>query len=165
MQDRLTAAEAHTNAYREHLPKADLKKIEDANKAEVNQKDAETSAAKMTPDVVNKLVEAINLHPDKIDQIKKTFTSKYPGLKMEDYVKINLPTNQTQVTNVTEDSLVPSENVKPLPKKININQRPTSIVEDTKTAIVSRMGPVKDPMTGEMITRSEFRKKYGVSPK
>ena len=113
MQDRLTAAEAHTNAYREHLPKADLKKIEDANKAEVNQKDAETSAAKMTPDVVNKLVEAINLHPDKIDQIKKTFTSKYPGLKMEDYVKINLPTNQTQVTNVTEDSLVPSENVKP----------------------------------------------------
>ena len=61
--------------------------------------------------------------------------------------------------------VVPSENVKPLPKKININQRPTSIVEDTKTAIVSRMGPVKDPMTGEMITRSEFRKKYGVSPK
>lgn len=74
----------------------------------------------------------------KIKQIFKTKTGK------------DLPTEGT----VVEDSLVPSENFKPLPKKIDV----------TKTQAATET-MFRDPLTQEELTEKEYRKKYGVKPR
>jgi hypothetical protein len=62
----------------------------------------------------------------------------------------DLPTERA----VVEDSLVPSENFKPLPKKIDV----TKTQATTETMF-------RDPLTQEELTEKEYRKKYGVSPR
>ena len=49
-----------------------------------------TKPAKLDKAVQSQLVEAINAHPDQLETIKSNFTELYPGLKFEDYVKVNV---------------------------------------------------------------------------
>jgi hypothetical protein len=54
------------------------------------------------------------------------------------------------------DSLVPSEDVTMLPRKVDVTKRTSSSEENNL---------VRDPLTLEFITRKEYKKKYGESPK
>lgn len=49
--------------------------------------------------VQSQLVAAINAHPDQLATIKSNFSELYPGLKFEDYVKVNVNSKAFKKTN------------------------------------------------------------------
>jgi hypothetical protein len=128
----------------------ELKEIEKADKV-----------SKLSRQSVDTLVETINKYPDQIDAIKKGFNEEHPDLNFEDYVKLNTP-GKKPVDN--RETLKSFEGT-PKRVKVDVTKQPTSFISDAQDAIVRRMGPVEDPITGKMITRSEYRKKYGENPK
>jgi hypothetical protein len=79
-QDRLVAAEEHAANVKKYIPTKELKEIEKADKV-----------SKLAPKDVNLLVTAINSNPDQLELIRKNFEDLHPGLKLEDYVKLNTP--------------------------------------------------------------------------
>jgi len=58
--------------------------------ADTFKKDGGAKPAKLDKAVQSQLVEAINKHPDQLATIKSNFAELYPGLKFEDYVKVNV---------------------------------------------------------------------------
>jgi hypothetical protein len=49
-----------------------------------------TKPVALDKSVQSQLVEAINKHPDQLETIKSNFAELYPGLKFEDYIKVNV---------------------------------------------------------------------------
>jgi hypothetical protein len=143
-QDRLVAAEEHAANVKKYIPTKELKEIEKADQAETKQ------ASKLAPKDVNLLVSAINSNPDQLDAIRKNFEDLHPGLKLEDYVKLNTPAKKPVDNRETLKSFEGS------PERVKVDVTKSSKPME-KT--------YRDPITGQEISRSEFRKKYGENPK
>jgi hypothetical protein len=145
LQDRLVAAEEHAANVKKYIPTKDLKEIEtDTKKAE--------SGSKLSRQSITQLVSAINSNPDQLELIKKNFEELHPGLKLEDYVKLNTPgkkpVDTREVLKAPEEGT--TERV-----KVDVTQRqPSRNVEY-----------FRDPISGEMVTKEQYRKKYGENPK
>jgi hypothetical protein len=139
LQDRLVAAEDYASSIKKYVPSKDLKEIEKADKV-----------SKLAPKDVNLLVTAINSNPDQLEVIRKNFEELHPGLKLEDYVKLNTPGKKPVDNRETLKSFEGS----PERVKVDVTKRSQSI---EKT--------LRDPITGQEISRSEYRKKYGENPK
>ena len=138
-QDRLVAAEEHAANVKKYIPTKELKEIEKADKV-----------SKLAPKDVNLLVTAINSNPDQLELIRKNFEDLHPGLKLEDYVKLNTPGKKPVDTRETLKSFEGS------PNRVKVDVTKSSKPME-KT--------YRDPITGQEISRSEFRKKYGENPK
>ena len=95
----------------------------------------------------------ISQHPELKDKIEAIFKSNHPG---EDLYAEGETAPKAASKPTAADSLVPSEDVTPLPKKLDITKRMSGTEEKNL---------VKDPLTLEWITRKEYKKKYGESPK
>lgn len=144
LQDRLVAAEEHAANVKKYIPTKELKDIEKADQAETKQ------TSKLAPKDVNLLVTAINSNPDQLDLIRKNFEELHPGLKLEDYVKLNTPSKKPVDTRETLKSFEGS------PERVKVDvTKPSRTMEKT----------YKDPITGEQISKADFRKKYGENPK
>lgn len=139
LQDRLVAAEEHAANVKKYLPSKDLKEIEKADKV-----------SKLAPKDVNLLVTAINSNPDQLEVIRKNFEELHPGLKLEDYVKLNIPGKNPVDNRETLKSFEGS------PERVKVDVTKSSKPME-KT--------YRDPITGQEISRSEYRKKYGENPK
>jgi hypothetical protein len=78
------SAQARVNAIKPNLPKGEAKDAENKAKADISEKNftAEDQAL---------LLDTINKHPTKaaVEHIKKKFQELHPGLKFEDYVKLD----------------------------------------------------------------------------
>lgn len=83
-----------------------------------------------------------NATPEIKEKIKKMFKDK-TGQEL-----------QVDETAPAADSLMPSTNFKPLPKKVDVTKRQSAVKP-----------MIKDPITLEDITPEEYRKKYGESPR
>jgi hypothetical protein len=138
-QDRLVAAEEHAANVKKYIPTKELKEIEKADKV-----------SKLAPKDVNLLVTAINSNPDQLELIRKNFEDLHPGLKLEDYVKLNTPGKKPVDNRETLKSFEGS------PNRVKVDVTKSSKPME-KT--------YRDPITGQEISRSEFRKKYGENPK
>jgi hypothetical protein len=139
LQDRLVAAEDYASSIKKYVPSKDLKEIEKADKV-----------SKLSRQSVDTLVETINKYPDQIDAIKKGFNEEHPDLNFEDYVKLNTPGKKPVDNRETLKSFEGS----PERVKVDVTKRSQSM---EKT--------YRDPITGQEISRSEYRKKYGENPK
>lgn len=137
-QDRLVAAEEHAANMKKYIPTKELKEIEKADKPN-----------KLAPNAIAQLVDTINKYPDQIDAIRQGFNEEHPGLKLEDYIK-NIPGKKPVDNRETLKSFEGS----PERVKVDVTKRSQSM---EKT--------YRDPITGQEISRSEFRKKYGENPK
>jgi hypothetical protein len=84
LQGALDTAETRVNSIKPNLPKGEAKDAENKAKADISEKNftAEDQAL---------LLDTINKHPTKaaVEHIKKKFTELHPGLKFEDYVKLD----------------------------------------------------------------------------
>ena len=139
LQDRLVAAEDYAASVKQYVPSKDLKEIEKADKPN-----------KLAPKDVNLLVTAINSNPDQLDVIRKNFEDLHPGLKLEDYVKLNIPGKKPVDNRETLKSFEGS------PNRVKVD-----VTKSSRTMEKT----YKDPITGEEISKAEFRKKYGENPK
>jgi hypothetical protein len=138
-QDRLVAAEEHAANVKKYIPTKELKEIEKADKPN-----------KLAPKDVNLLVSAINSNPDQLDAIRKNFEDLHPGLKLEDYVKLNTPGTKPVDNRETLKSFEGS------PNRVKVD-----VTKSSRTMEKT----YKDPITREEISKAEFRKKYGENPK
>jgi hypothetical protein len=138
-QDRLVAAEEHAANVKKYIPTKELKEIEKADKV-----------SKLAPKDVNLLVTAINSNPDQLELIRKNFEDLHPGLKLEDYVKLNTPGKKPVDNRETLKSFEGS------PERVKVDVTKSSKPME-KT--------YRDPITGEQLSKAEFRKKYGENPK
>lgn len=84
LQGALETAETRVNSIKPNLPKGEAKDAENKAKADISEKNftAEDQAL---------LLDTINKHPTKaaVEHIKKKFQELHPGLKFEDYVKLD----------------------------------------------------------------------------
>lgn len=93
VQERLEAAEKHTDSYRQIIPKSELKKIENESKTEEQEKVVENTMANITQKNVDQVTDAINKNPTQVAAITKAFEEQHPGLS----ITIDKKTNTIKV--------------------------------------------------------------------
>ena len=174
LQDRLVAAEEHAANVRKYIPTKDLKEIEKTDKVLNNQ----TSVLPQeNVDTIKTLFNKVAALPadrqaQQFNILKSNVEKEHPGYTLDTKGNIVEKGNvsaeskpEAKTEPKTQENVLKSFEGSPKRVKVDVTKQPTSFISDAQDAIVRRMGPVKDPITGKMITRSEFRKKYGENPK
>jgi len=159
LQDRLVAAEEHAANVKKYIPTKELKEIEKADKVLNNQ----TSA--IPQENVNTIKTLFNkvvaLPADKQAQqfniLKSNVEAEHPGYTLDtkgNLVEKGNVSAESKPEPKTQENVLKSFEGSPKRVKVDVTKSSRTI---EKT--------YKDPITGEEISRSEFRKKYGENPK
>jgi helix-turn-helix protein len=162
-QDRLVAAEEHAANMKKYIPAKDLKEIEKADKVLNNQ----TSA--IPQENVNTIKTLFNkvvaLPADKQAQqfniLKSNVEAEHPGYTLD--TKGNL----VEKGNVSAESK-PAAKTEPKTQENVLKSfegSPNRVKVDVTKSSRTMEKTYKDPITGEEISKAEFRKKYGENPK
>lgn len=164
LQDRLVAAEEHATNVKKYIPAKDLKEIEKTDKVLNNQ----TSA--IPQENVNTIKTLFNkvaaLPADKQAQqfniLKSNVEAEHPGYTLD--TKGNI----VEKGNVSAESK-PAAKTEPKTQE-NVLKSFEGPTEKIKVDVTQRepsrnLEYFRDPITNEMITKEQYRKKYGENPK
>jgi len=170
LQDRLVAAEEHAANVKKYIPTKELKEIEKADKVLNNQTSAiPEKNANIIKSYFNKIVALpADRQAQQFNILKSNVEAEHPGYTLDtkgNLVEKGNVSAESKPEPKTQENVLKSFEGSPNRVKVDVTKQPTSFISDAQDAIVRRMGPVEDPITGKMITRSEFRKKYGENPK
>lgn len=164
LQDRLVAAEEHATNVKKYIPAKDLKEIEKTDKVLNNQTSAIPQENVNTIKTLFNKVAALpaNKQAQQFNILKSNVEAEHPGYTLD--TKGNI----VEKGNVSAESK-PAAKTEPKTQE-NVLKSFEGPTEKIKVDVTQRepsrnLEYFRDPITNEMITKEQYRKKYGENPK